>query len=311
MFHFINGVTSRMNNPFNTRKPWLAALLTALLGPVIGMCYIGRGRLAVAYILVTIVLALLLFAAAYLGFAPVHPADAMRWLLIALQVGGVAHVFFEARRYDHTKPIEWYARWYVLVAFVLLPLLLPFAFRQMMYAPLRMPTASMSPNINQGDYLFAKSFAYKNTPPQRGDIVIFKVGADSFIQRIIGLPGDMVQVKNSVVYINGIALPRKTLDDSPLPENEAVKAPAYYTETLPEGISYTILDETNNAPLDYTTIYVVPDDYYFMLGDNRDQSQDSRDMAKIGFVHINNITGKAARILWHAKTGSLDFKRIQ
>jgi signal peptidase I len=299
-----------MFRAFTSRKPWAAALLTALLGPVIGMCYIGRGQLAVAYIIVTIALALLIFGAAYLGLAPVHPADTMRCLLIALQVGGVAHVFFEARRYDAARPVEWYTRWYVLVAFVLLPLLLPFAFRQMLYAPFRMPSVSMSPNVNQGDYLFAKSFAYTSGPPQRGDVVIFKVGADSYIKRVIGLPGDMVQVKNSVVYINDSEVPRKKLDDFPMPENGAVKAVAHYAETLPEGVTYPILDETNNAPLDNTPVYVVPDDYYFVLGDNRDQSRDSRDMDKIGFVHGDNITGRAARILWHAASGSLDFKRI-
>jgi signal peptidase I len=299
-----------MKNPFNSRRPWAAALLTALLGPVIGMCYIGRGQLAVAYIVVTVALALLVFGVAYIGLAPLHPADTMRYLLIALQVGGVAHVFFEARRYDAAQPVQWYARWYMLAVFVVAPLLLPFAFKQILYAPLRMPSASMSPNINQGDYLFAKSFAYASKSPLRGDVVIFKVGTDRFITRIIGLPGDMVQVKNSVLYINDIEVPRKKLDDFSLHENNKIKPITQYMETLPEGATYPIVDETDNAPLDNTPVYVVPDDHYFMLGDNRDQSQDSRDMEKIGFVHADNITGKAARVLWHAATGSLDFKRI-
>src|SRR5262249_23584842 len=125
------------------------------------------------------------------------------------------------------------------------------------------------------------------TAPERGDVVVFRLPTNThidYIKRIIGLPGDRIQMRHGRLYINDVPVEVTRDGDVTLPTRSGeVKAIARYNETLPGGKTHIILDEIHEGPADNTPVYVVPDGDYFMMGDNRDNSQDSRYQAEVGF----------------------------
>jgi signal peptidase I len=187
--------------------------------------------------------------------------------------------------------------------------------RSFLFEPFNIPSSSMKPTLLIGDYLFVNkpaygysrySFPFGIAPiegrvwgelPQRGDVVVFalptQTGID-YIKRIIGLPGDKIQVTKGRLYINGKMLERAFVgikrvsngDGRDIELNE-------YIQTLPEGTTFHIYEETDNEMLDNTVEYTVPEDHYFVMGDNRDYSQDSRVTSKVGPVPLVNIIGRA------------------
>ena len=188
--------------------------------------------------------------------------------------------------------------------------------RTFAYEPFNIPSGSMIPTLLVGDYLFVSKFSYGysalgtfynlpsysgrilgNNKPQRGDVVVFKLPSNpqiDYIKRIIGLPGDKIQVKDSILYINGQEAPREYIGEQIVDDSRG-NAERYflYTETLPNGIKHPILESDQGSILDDTEEYQVPADHYFMMGDNRDNSQDSRVLEKVGYVPYENLVGKA------------------
>ncbi len=172
--------------------------------------------------------------------------------------------------------------------------------RTFAFEPFNIPSGSMIPTLLVGDYLLVSKTAYGYSKysfpwglapfegrvwegePKRGEVVVFRPPGQTdtdFIKRVIGLPGDRVQVKGGLLYINGTAVERKRIEDFPCvtPQHpEGVPSPQYI-ETLPGGVSHRILEcDGDNNVLDNTPTYVVPAGRYFMMGDNRDNSNDSR-----------------------------------
>jgi len=143
--------------------------------------------------------------------------------------------------------------------------------------------------------------------PERGDIAVFKTPADNrtdFIKRVIGLPGDEIQMRDSILYINGVAVPRERIEN--FIERDAfggIREIPQYRETLPNGVSYTTLDRVPNAVSDNTGVYRVPAGHYFMMGDNRDNSSDSRVPSAVGYVPLENFVGKA-QVIFFSTDGS-------
>jgi signal peptidase I len=116
---------------------------------------------------------------------------------------------------------------------------------------------------------------------------------------VIGLPGDRIQMKNGILFINGQPIPRRRIEDYLYQEgNGAVIPLAQYIETLPNGVQHRIIEMSDNGPLDNTQEYVVPPGDYFMMGDNRDNSQDSRVLSAVGYVPAENLIGKAQFIFF-------------
>jgi len=203
---------------------------------------------------------------------------------------------------------------------ILIAILLAVTFRSCAYEPFHIPSGSMKSNLLVGDYLFVSKFTYGYSrysfpfgfpifegrifedKPQRGDIVVFRLPRNpriDYIKRIIGLPGDTVQVKEGIVYVNGKALPREPLDTYTDDENPFdVKSIPRLHETLPEGKIITILKERFNSGVDNTIVYKVPEGKYFMMGDNRDNSRDSRFLSEVGYVPEENIVGRAEFIFF-------------
>ena len=214
------------------------------------------------------------------------------------------------------------------------------AFRTLAFAPFNIPSESMLPGLQNGDYLLASKwnygfsnnslpFGFRPFPegrilasqPQRGDVVIFKappLNSEDYIKRVIGLPGDQIQMIGGVLHINGIAVKKQRIADFELPispntrcfsaqfaatNKDGLPICAYpqFRETLPNGVSYNVLDY-GQTPQDDTPAVVVPDGMLFMMGDNRDNSLDSRFPAVpgqgVGLVPQDNLVGKASIMMW-------------
>lgn len=200
---------------------------------------------------------------------------------------------------------------------VVVALLIALVFRSFVYQPFNIPSESMMPTLLVGDYLFVSKFSYGYSrhslpfsPPlfngrifgsevERGDVAVFKLPRDNrtdYIKRIVGLPGDRIQIRNSVLYINDQAVRRERVDDYTASDpNLSVSRSAQYRETLPNGVSYLTLDLRGPIGSDNTPVYRVPEGYYFALGDNRDNSADSRlSLSRgVGFIPAENLVGRA------------------
>ena len=200
-------------------------------------------------------------------------------------------------------------------------LLIALIFRTFLFHPFNIPSGSMEPTLLIGDYLFVSKFAYGYSrysfpidlnftegrvwegSPERGDIVVFRPprepGTD-YIKRVVGLPGDRIQVLDGALHINGEAVEREPAGEW---EGEgrfgSRDGTAQYRETLPNGVSYITLDMTENGAGDNTRVFEVPPDHYFLMGDNRDNSQDSRFLdGPVGYVPSENLVGRAEIIFF-------------
>jgi signal peptidase I len=197
-------------------------------------------------------------------------------------------------------------------------LLLAVIIRTLFFQPFSIPSGSMMSTLLVGDYLFVSKFSYGyskysipfspdlfsgriwSDEPERGDVAVFRLPSNprlDYIKRVIGLPGDRIQVRDGVLFINGEQVERERIGDY-TPEgryNRGTDVPVY-RETLPNGVSYTTLDLNENSPGDNTREFVVPEGHYFMMGDNRDNSQDSR--FDVGFVPLENFVGRATIIFF-------------
>lgn len=203
--------------------------------------------------------------------------------------------------------------------------------RVFLYQPFNIPSGSMKETLLIGDYLFVSKLSYGYSrfsfpfsldlfsgrifaaPPKRGDVVVFKLPRDNttdYIKRVIGLPGDEIAVRHSVLYINGKEVPREPDGFfETREEGGGIQRLKVYTETLPNGVKYHVLDRTPDGPLDNWGPNVVPDGHYFMMGDNRDNSTDSRvarEQGGVGPVPFENLVGRADIIFFSAAVDDPD-----
>lgn len=204
---------------------------------------------------------------------------------------------------------------------IVLALLLALLFRSFFFEPFHIPSGSMKNNLLVGDYLFVSKYAYgysrysfplgldlfdgrvmADETPKRGDVVVFRLPRNpsiDYIKRLIGLPGDRIQVKNSELYINGEAVPRSRVgvfgDDISPRRRRGITS---WEETLPNDVRYNILQERTTGRTNNTPEYIVPEGHFFFMGDNRDNSRDSRFLSEVGYVPLENIVGRAEMILF-------------
>ncbi len=189
------------------------------------------------------------------------------------------------------------------------------AVRTFAYEPFNIPSGSMIPTLLVGDYLFVSKFSYGYSryslpfrvplisgrifasEPERGDVIVFKLPIDNktdYIKRLIGLPGDKIQVVNGIVYLNGEPLPRREVSTAGVAGAPEVPAGArQYVETLPNGRQHLIWEYGDYERYDNTGVYTVPAGHYFFMGDNRDRSLDSRVRSQVGYVPFENLVGRA------------------
>lgn len=233
-----------------------------------------------------------------------------------------------------TKPKE--SIWDTLRT-ILYALLIAVAFRTILFQPFSIPSGSMKPTLLVGDYLFVSKYAYGwsrhslpfspelfqgriwGATPERGDIIVFKLprdGRTDYIKRLVGLPGDRVQVIGGVLHVNGkpvslvekgvfteVKAPQGSEGNMPRCMNDPVALNgdchnAQFLETLPGGRAHMILNSDGNTGFaDNTAEFTVPPGQYFFMGDNRDNSTDSRFMTHVGFVPAENLIGRAEMVV--------------
>ena len=199
---------------------------------------------------------------------------------------------------------------------VMIAIAIAMLIRTVAYEPFNIPSGSMKPTLLVGDYLFVSKFSYGYsryslpfglplipgrimfTEPERGDVAVFKLPTDrstDYIKRIVGLPGDKVQMVKGVLHINDKAVKRRHAGEFVEKDEWSgrYRRIPRYIETLPNGRQYFILEETEFGPADNTQVYSIPDGHYFALGDNRDRSQDSRFLDAVGYIPRQNLVGRA------------------
>ena len=219
-----------------------------------------------------------------------------------------------------------------IIKTVAIALLIALFLRVLLFQPFTIPSASEEPNLYEGDYVLVTKFDYgwskHSIPlspplfsgrilarqPDRGDIIVFKLPRDNhtdYIKRLIGLPGDRIQVRDGLLYINGKAVPRTvTATVEETGGTESIIPVQRVQETLPEGRKIMTNDFGTNYPLDNTEEFTVPLGYYFFMGDNRDNSADSRLSIYdgVGMVPAENLEGRARFVLISWKKGASLFK---
>jgi signal peptidase I len=288
-----------MISGFVNRRPWPAAIVGYCLSPVFGMLYLGQGRRAFVYLALAVLLVCLPFLVAHLGLLPISAETAVDLLTFAYGIAGAVHCYRLASRLGAQTPKVWFSRWYSLGALIASAVTLLVAGRLVLWQPFNVPAASMEPSLQVGDNFIASKLAYRFGDPERGDIAVFLSPEDNetaYVKRLVGLPGDRVQMKGGSLYLNGARVAREEVMPQPLRFRDNMGE--VYREILPEGRSYLIREISDQRPLDDTGIYEVPPGRYFFLGDNRDNSLDSRTM--IGTVPRENLIGRVSLILWNS-----------
>ena len=233
--------------------------------------------------------------------------------------GGCTHAVRKQTAIAQSRSRGWWETVRTLVYAVAIAL----AVRTLAYEPFNIPSGSMKPTLLVGDYLFVSKFAYGysrhslpfslplfegrvfGSLPERGDVAVFKLPSDNrtdYIKRIVGLPGDELQVIDGVLHVNGEAAARVRIEDFSDDDGTSNGSAARYRETLPNGRSFDVLDLMARGSLDNTDVYEVPEGHVFAMGDNRDNSLDSR-VEGVGFIPIENLIGRA-EIIFFSTNGS-------
>jgi len=198
-------------------------------------------------------------------------------------------------------------------------LIIAILIRSIIIQPFYIPSSSMEPNLLIGDRIFVSKYSYGYSrhslpfspkiynkrifpkTPKRGDIIVFKTPADNrtdYIKRLIGLPGDTIQISNKELYLNDVKILQEKIENKTNIScgREFIKA-NFFKETLPNGISYIATYRSDGTMIN-SDKFVVPDNHYFFMGDNRDCSKDSRFLSSVGYVNFNNLVGKAELIFF-------------
>ncbi len=202
---------------------------------------------------------------------------------------------------------------------ILIAIFIALLIRSFIFEPFNIPSGSMKPNLLVGDFIFVSKYSYGfskhslpfsipliprkifSHQPERGDVVVFKTPENNrtdYIKRVIGLPGDKIQIKNGIIFINGSDVLRKKLTDFIDTDNKTSNKRVRMYKEYFFNKEINVLDITDNGIADNTQLFNVPENHFFVMGDNRDNSQDSRFISTVGFIPYENLVGKAQFIFF-------------
>lgn len=299
-----------MTDKIKKRYPAVAALLSLVLMGL-GQLYNGQPRRAVVFLALNVLpyVAIAMMSGFLLFFQGIIVFYLAILIFVGIKVFSVIDAFLGARRAGEMA-LRRYNRWYVYVsvflAVVVVQSVIELAFERPV-ASFSIPSGAMKPTLLVGDYLHADKNAYADRAPERGDIAIFRKPPENeidYIKRIVGLPGDRIQMLDGILHINGEAVGRERIEDF---IDDLGRGVPRYIETFPNGRAHKILETAgDNGRLDNTPEFVVPEGHYFFMGDNRDNSADSR---VIGYIPAENMIGMA-RIIFFSSHGRASFWQV-
>ena len=220
-----------------------------------------------------------------------------------------------------------------IIKTIVFALLIALVLRVLLFQPFTIPSASMEPNLYEGDYIVVSKWSYGyskhsmpfslplfegrilNKAPERGDVVVFKLPRDpkiDYIKRVIGLPGDKIQMRQGKLYINNVPVDDVVVTSEQVSDLFGARSVTQIRETVPGGRSFMTQDYGTDFELDNTPVFEVPAGHYFMMGDNRDNSIDSRvgAMNGVGMVPEENLVGKAQMVLFSWSPGASLFNPV-
>jgi signal peptidase I len=279
--------------------------LLSLLFPGLGQAFRGAYRRGICFAAADLLLILIATQSSYAW--PVFPAGiafGVIWLsaavLLFVVTWWVVIDAFLFRGNDPQQLTQRWARYLVYAGFVVILGSREFAEAFAHWEPFSIPSSSMEPTALPGDNILTINGYYRSHLPRRGELVIFALPRDpsvDFFKRVVGLPGDLIQMKDGVLYVNGAPIRREAIGPYVFTGNLRRQIFREYREVLDDGASYLIALEGDDQPLENTKPFTVPPGRYFMLGDNRDNSADSRDPdSGVGFVPISNFKAHPAFI---------------
>ena len=281
-----------------------AALLSVFI-PGLGQAFRGAYRRGIVFALGATALGIANRLTVYVWPALPDRLVLALWLLTGFfLIGLVIWVAIDAFRLRGNLPERLKQRWkrfLIYGLFLVVSYGYGVAFAPPSWQSFSIPSASMEPTIVPGDYLLALGYR-PSLPPQRGELSIFKLRSDpsvDFIKRIVGVPGDRIQMKRGILHINDHPMQREEAGPYTFVGELRPKIFHRYREILSNGISYSIVVEGDDQPLESTEVFTVPAGHYFVLGDNRDYSVDSRDRdGEVGFVPAADLLARPAFVFF-------------
>lgn len=296
------------DEPHKYRRPWLAALLS-LLWPGVGHVYatdIRRG-FKIYGVLIALITALMLL------FCVMAPTSVTRLAFIVGYIP-IALVFslycaidaFRAARRAGVAVLSRYNRvWFYLSMVAIVTVFGAFARPHLIWKSYSIGSESMLPTIHIGEWIMSWRGYYRDHEPKRGEIAIFEIPHENgivYVKRIVGVPGDRIQLRRGRLFINGAEMERRENGDFVDSLGGRMRR---YSEIFADRNSHEIIVMDDDSRMENTPVFTVPPDHVFFLGDSRDRSEDSRFLSKVGYVPRSNLVGRVTLIYW-----SSDFSRI-
>jgi signal peptidase I len=260
------------------------------------------------------------------------------WIATALALWSLVAMLFMFRRLQRFGVLR--AATNVFLGYICLLLaaaILALLLKTFLFQLFSIPSGTMQPTLLTDDYIVVSKFSYGYSryslpfslpqfrgrvlarEPQRGDVVVFRLPKDdsiSYVKRLVGVPGDRIQMNGGLLYINDTPVKQERTEDFVATGDGKTLSIKTWRETLPNGVSYMTLDRDPNGFYDNTPVYKVPPGHYFVLGDDRDNSTDSRVLSQIGYVPFENLVGRVVIIYFsierssHGREATLRFERI-
>jgi signal peptidase I len=290
-----------------TRGSWRRALwggFLSLISSGLGQIYAGSWPLGIALYVAEWALEIAIIALTWVAPPAPLPFAAAAGVFIAFRLAVAIDAAWRIRVRFLRGPVPWNrSAWVAAIVMASIDAGVTFGIAPrdtVGWKTYSIPSASDMPTLLPGDYI-GVDVRRPSVAPAYGDMVVFRLPRDpevDYIKRVVGLPGDHVQIRQGIVYLNHKPIPREPVGFSIMSSTPVTAGFKQYRETLSNGRTYSVLEKADDSAINNTIEYEVPPDSLFVLGDNRDDSLDSRLLGSFGYVPIENVIGTARTIYW-------------